>query len=95
MDYKSRRQSQKPGTATFHPPMSRCRCKGERQTHYVMIELAVQTHYPERIKQIDSYMPLVHYAVLKCSVRKSMKSYKISNLSISAASKTNPDRSLC
>ncbi|KJG31569.1 flagellar protein [Photobacterium angustum] len=44
--------------------------KGERQTHYVMIELAVQTHYPERIKQIDSYMPLVRNALLKMFSKK-------------------------
>ena len=44
--------------------------KGERQTHFVMLELAVQTHYPERIKQIDSYMPLVRNALLKMFSKK-------------------------
>ncbi|EAR57279.1 LafF [Photobacterium sp. SKA34] len=44
--------------------------KGERQSHYVMIELAVQTHYPERMKQIDSYMPLVRNALLKMFSKK-------------------------
>ncbi|WP_318443615.1 flagellar basal body-associated FliL family protein [Photobacterium leiognathi] len=44
--------------------------KGERQTHFVMLELAVQTHYPERIKQIDNYMPLVRNALLKMFSKK-------------------------
>lgn len=39
--------------------------KGNRQTHFVMLELAIATYQPERIKNIDNYMPVVRNALLK------------------------------
>lgn len=39
--------------------------KGQRQTHFVMLELALETHQPERIKNIDNYMPVVRNSLLK------------------------------
>ena len=39
--------------------------KGKKQTHFVMLELAVETRRPERIKEIDAYMPMVQNALLK------------------------------
>lgn len=39
--------------------------KGQRQTHFVMLELAVKTRFPEEIKEIDSYMPVVRNSLLK------------------------------
>lgn len=39
--------------------------KGLRQTHYVMLELAIETRRPESIKAIDDYMPVTRNALLK------------------------------
>jgi len=39
--------------------------KGKRQTHFVMLELALETRQPEKIKDIDNYMPVVRNALLK------------------------------
>ncbi|MGR5519716.1 flagellar basal body-associated FliL family protein [Vibrio sp. PNB22_4_2] len=39
--------------------------KGKKQTHFVMLELAVETRRPERIKDIDAYMPMVQNSLLK------------------------------
>ncbi|MEF2509398.1 flagellar basal body-associated FliL family protein [Vibrio mimicus] len=39
--------------------------KGKKQTHYVMLELAVETRRPDRIKNIDNYMPLVKNSLLQ------------------------------
>lgn len=39
--------------------------KGDRQTHFVMLELAVETRYPDRITVIDDYMPVVQNALLR------------------------------
>ncbi|EGQ7822491.1 flagellar basal body-associated FliL family protein [Vibrio parahaemolyticus] len=39
--------------------------KGKKQTHFVMLELAIETRRPERIKDIDNYMPMVQNSLLK------------------------------
>jgi flagellar FliL protein len=39
--------------------------KGKKQTHFVMLEMAVETRRPDRIENIDNYMPVVRNAVLK------------------------------
>ncbi|CAE6945516.1 Controls the rotational direction of flagella during chemotaxis [Vibrio sp. B1ASS3] len=39
--------------------------KGKKQTHFVMLELAVETRRPERMKNIDAYMPMVQNSLLK------------------------------
>lgn len=39
--------------------------KGKKQTHFVMLELAIETRRPERIKNIDNYMPMVQNSLLK------------------------------
>ncbi|HHF0502341.1 TPA: flagellar basal body-associated protein FliL [Vibrio antiquarius] len=39
--------------------------KGKKQTHFVMLELAIETRSPERIKDIDEYMPMVQNSLLK------------------------------
>lgn len=39
--------------------------KGARQSHFVMVELAVETHHPKKIEHIDNYMPVVRNALLK------------------------------
>ena len=39
--------------------------KGKKQTHFVMLELAIETRRPERIKDIDEYMPMVQSSLLK------------------------------
>ncbi|MDN3609453.1 flagellar basal body-associated FliL family protein [Vibrio ostreicida] len=39
--------------------------KGKRQTHFVMLEVAIETRRPERIKHIDDYMPVVRNALLQ------------------------------
>ena len=39
--------------------------KGKKQTHFVMRELAIETRRPERIKEIDEYMPMVQNSLLK------------------------------
>jgi len=38
--------------------------KGKRQTHFVMLEVAVETRYPERIENINNYMPVVRNSLL-------------------------------
>ncbi|UFN72075.1 flagellar basal body-associated FliL family protein [Vibrio alginolyticus] len=39
--------------------------KGKKQTHFVMLEIAIETRRPERIKDIDEYMPMVQNSLLK------------------------------
>lgn len=39
--------------------------KGKRQTHFVMLELAIETRRPEHIQQLDNYMPVVQNSLLK------------------------------
>ncbi|KXF81077.1 flagellar basal body-associated FliL family protein [Enterovibrio coralii] len=39
--------------------------KGNNQTHFVMLELAIETRYPERMTAIDNYMPVIQNALLK------------------------------
>ncbi|MFH0231182.1 flagellar basal body-associated protein FliL [Vibrio diabolicus] len=39
--------------------------KGKKQTHFVMLELAIETRRPERIKDIEEYMPMVQNSLLK------------------------------
>ncbi|KDM91611.1 flagellar basal body-associated protein FliL [Photobacterium galatheae] len=39
--------------------------KGERQTHFIMMELALETRRPEAIEGIDNYMPVIQNALLK------------------------------
>ncbi|NNN58498.1 flagellar basal body-associated FliL family protein [Vibrio sp. 1-2 (7-a)] len=39
--------------------------KGKKQTHFVMLELAIETRRPERIKDIDEYMPMIQNSLLK------------------------------
>ncbi|NLS13720.1 flagellar basal body-associated FliL family protein [Vibrio sp. SM6] len=39
--------------------------KGDKQTHFVMLELAVETRSPERIESLDNYMPKVQNALLR------------------------------
>lgn len=38
--------------------------RGKKQTHFVMIELAVETRRPERLQNINDYMPVVRNAML-------------------------------
>ncbi|CZF84167.1 flagellar basal body-associated FliL family protein [Grimontia marina] len=44
--------------------------KGNRQTHFVMLELAVETRHPDRIASIDDYMPVVQNALLRLFANK-------------------------
>ncbi|GLT16374.1 flagellar protein LafL [Vibrio zhanjiangensis] len=39
--------------------------QGKRQTHFVMLEVAVETRRPQRIANINDYMPVVRNALLK------------------------------
>lgn len=39
--------------------------KGKRQTHFVMLEVAIETRRPEKIKNINDYMPVVRHSLLK------------------------------
>ncbi|MGC9421851.1 MULTISPECIES: flagellar basal body-associated FliL family protein [Vibrio] len=40
--------------------------KGKKQqTHFVMLELAIETRRPEQIKEIDNYMPIIQNSLLK------------------------------
>ncbi|WP_182033210.1 flagellar basal body-associated FliL family protein [Vibrio diabolicus] len=39
--------------------------KGTKQTHFVMLELAIETRRPDKIKNIDNYMPKVQNSLLK------------------------------
>ena len=39
--------------------------KGKRQSHFVMLGLAVETRRPQRITNINDYMPVVRNALLK------------------------------
>ncbi|GAA5645298.1 flagellar basal body-associated FliL family protein [Vibrio proteolyticus] len=45
--------------------------KGKKQSHFVMLEVAVETRRPERIKDIDDYMPVVRNSLLKLFADKS------------------------
>ncbi len=39
--------------------------KGKKQSHFVMLEVAIETRQPERVRAIDSYMPVVRNSLLK------------------------------
>lgn len=39
--------------------------KGKKQTHFVMLEVAIETRHPKRIKAIDDYMPVIRNSLLK------------------------------
>ncbi|MGG5572647.1 flagellar basal body-associated FliL family protein [Vibrio diazotrophicus] len=39
--------------------------KGEKQNHFLMLEIAVETRYPEAIENINDYMPVVHNSMIK------------------------------
>lgn len=39
--------------------------KGKKQSHFVMLEVAIETRQLERIKAIDNYMPIVRNSLLK------------------------------
>ncbi len=39
--------------------------KGKKQSHFVMLEVAIETRNPERISAIDGYMPIVRNSLLK------------------------------
>lgn len=39
--------------------------KGKKQSHFVMLEVAIETRELERIKAIDNYMPVVRNSLLK------------------------------
>jgi flagellar FliL protein len=39
--------------------------KGKKQTHFVMLELAIETRRLERVQKIDNYMPMIQNAMLK------------------------------
>ncbi|MCW8346634.1 flagellar basal body-associated FliL family protein [Vibrio sp. ZSDZ65] len=38
--------------------------RGKKQTHFVMLELAIETRRPERMENINDYMPVVRNAML-------------------------------
>lgn len=39
--------------------------KGKQQNHFVMMELAIETRTPERIANINEYMPVVENSLIK------------------------------
>ncbi|MCF7480403.1 flagellar basal body-associated FliL family protein [Vibrio sp. J1-1] len=39
--------------------------KGKKQSHFVMLEVAIETRHLDRIKAIDDYMPVVRNSLLK------------------------------
>lgn len=39
--------------------------KGKKQSHFVMLEVAIETRNPERMQAIDHYMPVVRNSLLK------------------------------
>lgn len=39
--------------------------KGKKQSHFVMLEVAIETRNPERIQAIDNYMPVIRNSLLK------------------------------
>ncbi|WP_165312890.1 flagellar basal body-associated FliL family protein [Vibrio ziniensis] len=39
--------------------------KGAKQNHFLMLEIAVETRYPEAIENINDYMPVVHNSMIK------------------------------
>ncbi|MFB9134712.1 flagellar basal body-associated FliL family protein [Vibrio sp. AK197] len=48
--------------------------KGKKQNHFVMIELAIETRYPERIENLDNYTPLIRNALLRLFNNKTYES---------------------
>ncbi len=48
--------------------------KGEKQNHFVMIELAIETRHPEKIQNLDNYTPLIRNALLRLFNNKSYES---------------------
>ncbi|MFA0441091.1 flagellar protein [Vibrio sp. 10N.286.49.C2] len=38
--------------------------RGKKQTHFVMLELAIETRRPDRMENINDYMPVVRNAML-------------------------------
>jgi flagellar FliL protein len=53
--------------------------KGKQQTHFVMLEIAVETRKPEQIKAIDGYMPLVRNALLRLFSNKAYEELQAQN----------------
>ncbi len=54
--------------------------KGNRQqTHFVMLEIAIETRQPERIKEIDNYMPIIQNALLKMFSNKTFEDLQLSS----------------
>lgn len=39
--------------------------KGNRKSHYVMLEMAIKTYQPDSIEQIDQYQPLIFNTMLQ------------------------------
>lgn len=37
----------------------------KRQPHFVMLEVALETHRPEKLENVDNYMPVIRHALLK------------------------------
>ncbi|MDF2152606.1 flagellar basal body-associated FliL family protein [Vibrio sp. CAU 1672] len=53
-------------TPSFHPlDKLVLTIKGKKQTHFVMLELAIETRNPEQIQEIDNYMPMIQNSMLK------------------------------
>ena len=46
--------------------------KGEKRSHFVMLELAIETRRPEQMKNIDHYLPVVQNAMIKVFSQKSL-----------------------
>ncbi len=52
--------------AIFHPlDKVVLSVKGRKQTHFVMLEIAIETHDPKVATAIDNYMPVIRNALLK------------------------------
>ncbi len=45
--------------------------QGRRQNHFLMLELAVETRHPERIANINDYMPVVRNSMIRLFSNKS------------------------
>ncbi|AUI88576.1 flagellar protein [Vibrio azureus] len=46
--------------------------KGEKRSHFVMLELAIETRRPEQIKNIDHYLPVVQNSMIKLFSQKNL-----------------------
>ncbi|MGR5236466.1 flagellar basal body-associated FliL family protein [Vibrio alfacsensis] len=59
-------EAPKSETPSFHPlEKVVLTIKGKKQSHFVMLELAIETRNAEGIKDIDNYMPVVKNSLLK------------------------------